>query len=380
MKSEIAWLLSPKYGHIIPSLNFIKAVTERFGRVDVYTDNEVGRRIVGDVPFANVHYLESWKDDFAELADKPFIRIFPKLIASQGEMLRELESIWSGGHRPKLIIADFLILSAAIYASKYQIPLVRVYPTYILNNAELRRELTRDYLRRAFTQFTVFSDAIHYVHSKLSFSKHLAGKDLGRRTRTLDIAFLPSFLAPNKLASTEHHVGPSLRTSKLQVFDRFDPSLIAPGKKIVYIAIGTLKVSIRFFENCLRAFTGTDYTVVIVCRPPYDRQLRIPIPDNCHLAHYAPQMEILKRAALFITHCGMNGFLEGMYNRVPMIAWPLDSDGWMTANRMEQMNVGRELKSDKPENIQRLAIEVMDDQGIKTSLDAYAAGSRVRSR
>ena len=37
------------------------------------------------------------------------------------------------------------------------------------------------------------------------------------------------------------------------------------------------------------------------------------IPDNIYLVRSAPQLDILKRASLFITHCGMNSTSETVH-------------------------------------------------------------------
>jgi UDP:flavonoid glycosyltransferase YjiC (YdhE family) len=40
---------------------------------------------------------------------------------------------------------------------------------------------------------------------------------------------------------------------------------------------------------------------------------RYALPKNIELVKTAPQIEILKRASLFLTHCGMNSTSETIY-------------------------------------------------------------------
>ena len=50
------------------------------------------------------------------------------------------------------------------------------------------------------------------------------------------------------------------------------------------------------------------------------------LPKNVLLRASVPQLEVLKRADLFITHCGMNSVLETIKYGVPVIGLPLDVD------------------------------------------------------
>lgn len=45
----------------------------------------------------------------------------------------------------------------------------------------------------------------------------------------------------------------------------------------------------------------------------------ISVGDNVHLVETAPQISILKRSSLFVTHSGMNSTSESVYYGVPMV-------------------------------------------------------------
>src|SRR5215212_1527276 len=44
------------------------------------------------------------------------------------------------------------------------------------------------------------------------------------------------------------------------------------------------------------------------------------------VVEFAPQLELLKRAALCITHAGLNTALEALTNGVPVVAIPITND------------------------------------------------------
>jgi UDP:flavonoid glycosyltransferase YjiC (YdhE family) len=56
------------------------------------------------------------------------------------------------------------------------------------------------------------------------------------------------------------------------------------------------------------------------------------IPSSIKLVPFAPQLEILKRASIFLTHCGMNSTSESIWFGVPMICMPVSVDQPLVAN------------------------------------------------
>jgi UDP:flavonoid glycosyltransferase YjiC (YdhE family) len=68
------------------------------------------------------------------------------------------------------------------------------------------------------------------------------------------------------------------------------------------------------------------------------------LPDNVVMLPTAPQIQILQRASLFITHCGMNSTSEAIYHGVPIIGLPLCVDQPMVAQRVcDELQLGIRL-------------------------------------
>src|SRR5260370_29184054 len=65
-----------------------------------------------------------------------------------------------------------------------------------------------------------------------------------------------------------------------------------------------------------------------------------PIPSNTIVVPIAPQIELLKRAALCITHAGLNTALEALAQGVPMVAIPIGFDQPGVAARVAYHRVG----------------------------------------
>jgi MGT family glycosyltransferase len=65
-----------------------------------------------------------------------------------------------------------------------------------------------------------------------------------------------------------------------------------------------------------------------------------PIPANSIVVQTAPQIELLKRATLCITHAGLNTTLEALAQGVPMVAIPIGYDEPGVASRISHHGVG----------------------------------------
>lgn len=101
-------------------------------------------------------------------------------------------------------------------------------------------------------------------------------------------------------------------------------------------------------------------------------------PANVVVVDEAPQLALLRRAALFITHAGANSVKEGAVLGVPMIAIPLFFDQPGYAARIVHHGVGRRLKVKEldGELLARTIDAVDGDAGIKARARALGASLR----
>ncbi len=79
-------------------------------------------------------------------------------------------------------------------------------------------------------------------------------------------------------------------------------------------------------------------------KPLIYASLGTPIPSNAIIVRTAPQFELLKRAALCITHAGLNTTLEALAQGVPMVALPIAYDQPGVAARIKYHGVGESLE------------------------------------
>jgi zeaxanthin glucosyltransferase len=114
------------------------------------------------------------------------------------------------------------------------------------------------------------------------------------------------------------------------------------GKPLIYASMGTLVNGLdNVYGTILEALGEFPemQAVLSVGRNVDPRDLG-PIPSNTIVVRVAPQIELLKRATLCITHAGLNTALEALAQGVPMVAIPIGYDQPGVAARIAYHGVG----------------------------------------
>jgi zeaxanthin glucosyltransferase len=114
------------------------------------------------------------------------------------------------------------------------------------------------------------------------------------------------------------------------------------GKPLIYSSLGTLVNGLdHVYKIILEAVEKlSEAQVVLSIGTNIDPDCLNPIPLNTIIVRRAPQIEILKRAALCITHAGLNTTLESLAQGVPMVAIPIAFDQPGISARIAHHGVG----------------------------------------
>ncbi|MBU3189643.1 glycosyl transferase [Clostridium bowmanii] len=112
-------------------------------------------------------------------------------------------------------------------------------------------------------------------------------------------------------------------------------------EKVIYISLGTLfNKSLNFFQICLKAFSDVDMSIIMSIGKNVNIKDLGTIPDNFLVYQVVPQLDVLKRTNVFITHGGMNSANEAIYYGVPVITIPQFADQPAVARRLEELGLG----------------------------------------
>jgi zeaxanthin glucosyltransferase len=115
---------------------------------------------------------------------------------------------------------------------------------------------------------------------------------------------------------------------------------------LVFVSMGTLVNGLEYvYRTILDAVRGLGgIQVVLSVGRNVDLDDLGPIPSNALVVSSAPQLELLKRATLCITHAGLNTALEALAQGVPMVAIPIGYDQPGVAARIAYHGVGEFLE------------------------------------
>jgi MGT family glycosyltransferase len=114
------------------------------------------------------------------------------------------------------------------------------------------------------------------------------------------------------------------------------------GQPLIYASMGTIQNrSIEVFHKIASACEELDAQLVISLGGSVSPQSLPPLPGSPLVVEYAPQLELLKRAMLTITHAGLNTTLESLSNGVPLIAIPIANDQPGVAARIAWAGAGK---------------------------------------
>jgi zeaxanthin glucosyltransferase len=150
----------------------------------------------------------------------------------------------------------------------------------------------------------------------------------------------PSFeFTRRHLPADFHFVGPlhtqTDRTEASFPWERLD------GRPVIYASMGTLQNRLEWvFEVILKACADQDVQLVLSLGGGLNANRFDGLASNAVVVNYCPQIELLQKASVCITHAGLNTVLESLAQGVPMIAIPITNDQPAVAARIAWSGTG----------------------------------------
>jgi zeaxanthin glucosyltransferase len=182
------------------------------------------------------------------------------------------------------------------------------------------------------------------------------------------------------------------------------PFELLTEKPLIYASLGTVQNQLLgTFQVIAEACHELDAQLVIALGGGSKPESLPALPGSPLVVEYSPQLELLQRATLTITHAGMNTTLESLANGVPMVAIPIANDQPGVAARIAWTGTGevvplKQLSTFKlrsaiqrvlsegtyRENALRLQAAIRQAGGAKTAIDiveqVMATGKPVQSQ
>ena len=147
------------------------------------------------------------------------------------------------------------------------------------------------------------------------------------------------------------------------------------GRPLIYASLGTLVNGLDdVYKHILTAVEPLENVQVVLSIGNNIRPEDLGhIPSNTIVVRAAPQLELLKRAALCITHAGLNTALESLAQGVPMVAIPIGYDQPGVAARIAHHGTGEfiELEELTTERLRELIEKVLQDASYRERADYF---------
>ena len=158
-------------------------------------------------------------------------------------------------------------------------------------------------------------------------------------------------------------------------WDRIDD-----GKPLVYCTLGSVlpfKFPARasgFFQIFMDAMVQRPELQGVVTVGNHLKPDEFNCPENVFIASVAPQVEVLKRASLMVSHGGVTGVKESAFMGVPMLLIPLSYDEFGNAARVVYHGLGARLRLKEVSVLElgRLIDRVLEDS-------SYSARAKIMS-
>jgi len=136
-----------------------------------------------------------------------------------------------------------------------------------------------------------------------------------------------------------HYTGPFVHAQQRPTVEF--PWARLDGRPLIYASLGTLQNGLEtIFRTIAEACAGLDAQLLISLGGGLDPERLGKLAGDPLVVSFAPQLEILKRATLVITHAGINTVLESLSEGVPLVAIPLGNDQPGVAARLRAREAG----------------------------------------
>jgi glycosyltransferase, MGT family len=114
------------------------------------------------------------------------------------------------------------------------------------------------------------------------------------------------------------------------------------GQPLIYASLGTIQNGLESVFSAIAQAVGSrpGMQLVLSIGPVLGPQQIQSLPANAIVVNHAPQIELLKRSALCITHAGLNTVLESLSQGVPLVAIPITNDQPGVAARISYTKTG----------------------------------------
>jgi MGT family glycosyltransferase len=338
---RVLWFCIPAYGHTNPTIEVVRELTRRGHEVRYYSFEEFRERI--EDAGAQFVACDSFLPPIDEKAERRLRRVSTTEMSVQSfRTVANLDPVVSAdvaSWRPDVVVTDSACFWGKLTAAKHGLPWVCSTTTFAFN------EHSSKYMSHSASELADLILGMPRLNREI---RRL--RPLGYHVKSaLDI--VSNKPEDNTIVYTSRTFQPCAETFDEEHYRFVGPSVrdVVPkektGRPLVYASLGTV-INDRpgFYCTLIEALRDADVDLLISCGKAFDPTQLGALPDNVRVEQYVDQMEVLSRASLFVTHCGMNSASEGMWMGVPELLFPLTGEQRAVARRVAEVGAGMALE------------------------------------
>lgn len=356
-------------GHLNPLIALARRLTANGHRVIFFQVPELEARIRhAGLEFVRIGTSISQDDSARRLSGKPTSRCsgseltdrIRRIISEMEASLKQTPHLLVGANVDAMII-DEIILSGPTIAQMLRLPYFLVstsMPHQFGWNAPWDSSawnLREFALRRR--QNSLLEVSVHRTRGPIRRWLDDYRQKVGLRPiRTIrrdfpELAHISQF--PQCLDLPDRHVPHSFHYCGPFVDQTTRPSVDFPwhqidGRPLVYASLGTTKkTSPALFKLIAAACNRLNHQLVVSLGGRLDPKTLDGLPGNPIVVKYAPQLALLSRAEVVITHAGLNTALETLLEGKPILAIPIAHDQPAVAARLARSGVAEIIPAEK---------------------------------
>lgn len=258
--------------------------------------------------------------------------------------------------QPDVVYTDSVCFWGKLNAWKHHVPLVVSTSTFAFNQQSSR------YMKNSLKEMADMILGLPRISKELKkmepYGYHVKSilSLIQSDNNTDSVVYTSRKFQPYAESFSDHYafVGPSVFSKILPAKEKARP--------LVYISMGTV-INDRpdFYRKCIEALKNLNVDVTISCGNAINREELGILLDNIKVYPYVDQLDVLAKADVFLTHCGMNSVSESLYMAAPMLLYPQTSEQYAVARRVIEIGAGAMLKDDSSEGIRAAVQEILND-------------------
>ncbi|MET7641829.1 macrolide family glycosyltransferase [Streptomyces sp. NPDC005438] len=344
---HVAFMPFPAFGHINTTLPIVAELVRRGHRVTFATNGRFEPLVAPTG--ARILRYESWlaSRKLPDQVDADYMAHEP--VRSIDEAIATVP-IYEEGFAddiPDVLLYDVSTFAAGrVLARKWNRPAIELFATFASNeHYSLTQEIGNLYKGEIDPHHPALVD-FFVKQGTLLKENGLEGvtlEEFNAPAEESNLVFLPRSFQPAQETFDDRFAFVGASVGNRVAEPEWDEP--EPGRPVALVSLGSFDFDHQggFVRTCLEAFADSDWHVVVAAGESVRREELGPVPDNVRLMDWVPQLSVLERADVFVSHAGMNSVIESLYFGTPVVAVPHMPEQRLVAARLVELGLGTHL-------------------------------------